>query len=747
MKNFYLNLYDIISRFHNGFVLLAIFLSIVSGIFVSKIQFDMSFRPLFADEDEMFVPTQNFENVFGQASGAHIGVILENDDVLTIPFLQKLKTLSTNVEKIKNISSVTSLTNFNYPLWTFKGIETRSLIPNILLNGDTLGHLFKKNILANPKIRKVILSEDGKKTLLLARLNIPLKDLEARRVIIGKFKKTILDAIPENTIARFTGVSIVENAYADIVFMSLIRSTLFTSIGLALALFLFFGRLSSIGVALAGVTISSPIVVGIMQIMGQNITIVNSMVPIMLLIIGVADAIHMEQSFIKYQKESIEIKGAARKMFGAMGLPCLMTAITTSVGFLSLRMANIEAIRDFGVNVAIGVIIVYLMNLIFVPYLLIHLPSKNINFTKWFTNSLDRYLNFSSHLVINHPKKIIITFLALMIYSIMVLPKLSMDQKFNEEVEKENSLRFNQMLLESEFTGFLGPEISVKLINDNYLWDEDVIDDISRFEEELRRHPDILQVRSYLDFLPDDIPAEFINKYLEDLTFDSATKNQIKEVFTIDGNWASIIVRTKDMGTKKAEIFNNWIKKTSDDILKNNYQVEMVGQWWLAQRGMMNILNDMLSSFVTACILILPLMILLLRDVRLFLVSLLPNFLPMLTALAFMATVGISIRIGTAMILAIALGIAIDDTIHFMIHLKEQDSKNNDKNKTVKLTIAQTGKAILYTSVILVIGFISMLSNDLIAIQDMGIVASFTIIMALVADIYFVPAIYLLTQK
>ena len=82
-----------------------------------------------------------------------------------------------------------------------------------------------------------------------------------------------------------------------------------------------------------------------------------------------------------------------------------------------------------------------------------------------------------------------------------------------------------------------------------------------------------------------------------------------------------------------------------------------------------------------------------------------------------------------------------------MIHLREQDSKSNDRNEIVKLTIAQTGKAILYTSVILVIGFISMLSNDLIAIQDMGIVASFTIIIALLADLFFVPAIYLIGKK
>tara|TARA_B110000438_G_C15690777_1_gene596667 strand:- start:99 stop:1067 length:969 start_codon:yes stop_codon:yes gene_type:complete len=322
-----------------------------------------------------------------------------------------------------------------------------------------------------------------------------------------------------------------------------------------------------------------------------------------------------------------------------------------------------------------------------------------------------------------------------------------MDQKFNEEVQLEHPIRFNQMLLEQEFTGFLGPEVSVKIINDNHLWDTDVMDNLSSFESALRNHPDILQVRSYLSYVPDDIPDSLVKIFLKDLRDDPILKYQIQEVITLDGKWASVIVRTKDMGTKKAKIFKDWIKEISTRELGPNFEVEMVGQWWLAQRGMMNILNDMLSSFVTACILILPIMALLLRNMRLFFISLLPNIFPMLAALAFMAIAGISVRIGTAMILAIALGIAIDDTIHFMIHLREQDSKSNDRNEIVKLTIAQTGKAILYTSVILVIGFISMLSNDLIAIQDMGIVASFTIIIALLSDLFFVPAIYLIGKK
>ena len=107
----------------------AISLSIVAGFFVSKIQFDMSFRPLFADEDEMFIPTQNFEDIFGEASGAHIGVILESENILTVPYLQKLEQLSDQVLELDHVTSVISLTHFDFPIWTPKGKEIRPLIP------------------------------------------------------------------------------------------------------------------------------------------------------------------------------------------------------------------------------------------------------------------------------------------------------------------------------------------------------------------------------------------------------------------------------------------------------------------------------------------------------------------------------------------------------------------------------------------------------------------------------------------
>ena len=745
MKIFYFKLHDQIVR--NQRVILSALgvLWVGAVVLVSQMQFDMSFRPLFADEDAMYAPTERFEAVFGEASGAYIGVILESEDILTQPYLRGLARVSDQVAQLQHVTAVISLTHFDFPIWTPTGSRTARLIPKSFLNSETPENSFLEKVRSHPKIKRVILSEDGKKTLLLARVNIPLKDLKGRRPVIRQFKKTVVAGIPLGTTMRFTGVSVVEEGYADIVLWSSIRSTVLTSTGLVLALFLFFGRLSSIAVALAGVSIASPITLALLHLIGQKITIINSMVPIMLLIIGVADAIHMEQSFMHYRNNGRSVSEAVRRMFGAMALPCLMTTVTTTIGFLSLRMANIGAIRDFGLNVGIGVVVVYLMNILLVPIVLLWLPSKQVGFTRWAGRGLEYFLNGTSRLVTGHAGKITFAFATFIAICVWLLPKLSLDQKFNEEVAADHPIRLNQALLDQEFTGFLGPEISVRPKKTSNFWSSEAMDQMRKFQDALREHPDVLHIRTYLDYLPEGMPHSSAQKVLSTLRKDSPLKYQVQEVINQDGKWASVIVRTNDMGTKRAGKFKDWIEEISIRHLGTDFEVEVVGQWWLAQRGMMNILSDMLWSFITACILILPIMALLLRSIRLFLVSLLPNLLPMLAALAFMAAAGISIRIGTAMILAIALGIAIDDTIHLMIQLREHNTEGKDRKEIVLRTLAQTGKAILYTSVVLVIGFGSMLSNELIAIQDMGIVAAVTIIIALISDLYLAPALYLLS--
>jgi predicted RND superfamily exporter protein len=248
----------------------------------------------------------------------------------------------------------------------------------------------------------------------------------------------------------------------------------------------------------------------------------------------------------------------------------------------------------------------------------------------------------------------------------------------------------------------------------------------------------VRSTRTFLDYLPEASDGERLLAWRAD----SPMALQLRELVDAEGRRASLIVRTADMGTTRARAFHDWLLATAARELGPEYRVDVVGQWWLAQEGMSHILDDLFRSLLSSGLVILPLMWLLLRDRALFLASLLPNVLPVLAALCFMALAGISLRIGTAMILAGSLGIAFDDSIHFMLRLKREARGAGTPLQAVGTTIAHTGKAVALTTLVLLAGFLSMCFSELHAIRDMGIVSMVAFVAGFLADLYLAPAVF-----
>ncbi len=158
------------------------------------------------------------------------------------------------------------------------------------------------------------------------------------------------------------------------------------------------------------------------------------------------------------------------------------------------------------------------------------------------------------------------------------------------------------------------------------------------------------------------------------------------------------------------------------------------------------LLRDMLISFATAMLIVIPILWIVMRELRLFVTAFVTNLLPLALPLAFMAAAGISLRIGTAVVLAIALGIVVDNTLHIVIRLRQQFAAGGETLEQVHLAMRATGRAVIFTTLTLVGGFLSMLSNQLLAIRDMGIVAAITFVGAMLADLLLLPALYLLLR-
>lgn len=744
VRSIYLRLYD---RLFTRPALVLSLVTVVAGAsatLVPRIGLDMSFRPLFGQNQAEVDATHRFEERFGQRSGAYIGAIV-TPDAWTPRFFEALAEASRDVARLGHVVEVVGLARLAEADWSAGSVRTEWVLePERLAPISEADFHTVLALKDDPSLERTLVSGDGSRTLLLARLSLPLEDLERRARVIRSFQGIVDEHLGRLAHRRWVGISVVEEAYARLVLSGLASSLVLTTLTLLGTLLVVFRRPAAVLSIMAGVSLALPVSLGAMVVRGQTITIVNSMVPTMIMIIGVADAIHMFECFAGHVRKGRTKDRAVRSMFGDMALPCLLTALTTTAGLLALEVAQIAALRDFGLNVAIGILAVYLANLFCLPALLTLLPDRWLLADRPDSSWLSRWRRSTSALIARLPGTVAISSAALILLCGLGVLRMNVDQRFNEDLADDHPVRVSQSIYEQEFTGFLGPELSVHRADGG-----PVLGDVDRrrlagLVGALEAIPGVIHVESVLDHLPDSVPEGLAVAGLLSLRDDPRMGLRVSDLVNGEARHTAVLVRTADIGSRRALELAEEIEHAAARQMGREYEVDVVGQWWLAQLGLSNMLADMLASFATSFVLVLPLLALTLRSMRLFVAGVIPNLLPMFFALGFMGWTGISVRVGTAMILAIALAIAVDDTIHVLVRIKDASTRSADPIEHVGVAIEHAGGAVLLTTIVLVVGFLSMRVNGLLAIQDMGVVAAATLTVALLADVYFLPAFYLI---
>ncbi len=741
LVDFFLKLYDRMTANRVVVMVVAGVVIATSSSFLMRVELDMSFNPFFSNDPIDNETTERLQKEFGTRLGAYIGVVIEREDAITASFLPALDALSADVERIDHVTEVISLARFPIPAWHAGGAGTTELFGSAM--DPDVDSLWSERSTSDV-VRGVILSRDGCKTLLLARLGLPMNDAPGRAVVIGEFKDTVRAHLQDEVTLRFVGYSVVEEIFSGIVLRSLAQTFALTFLTLMVLLWIVYRRAALVSAALIGVSVATPVSIGVMVLIGQKVTMINSIVPVVIMIIGAADAIHMIQSFLALRQRT-DKPDAIRRMFGETGLPCMLTTVTTACGFLGLTIARIDAIRDFGMNVAIGVVIVWIFNLVFIPALLSWVRDSRLEASEAVAGSAQRWAVANAGFVVKLRTAIVAGFVVLVAVAAGSVHKLDLNQYVNGEVSPDTPMRADQLVLEREFGGFLGPEIAVARRDlEPFEWARDVAT-LRSLEKAVSDIPDVDRVESVLDFIPDGLPPQLIGAGITGLRKSERLGIRMRTLIDQRQTRVSFTVHVSDNGTKRSEAVIDRIRDVAEVTLGTEYVATPYGGWYLGQTGMQNVSRDMLMSFATSMLLVLPILAFALGSVRLFVVSLIPNLMPMVFALAFSVWVGIPIRIGTAMVLAIAFGIAVDDTIHMMIRLKAEHRAGHGPVASVMVATAHTGVAILYSSIVLIAGFLTMLVNDVFAIQDMGVLAAATLLIAFLSDVYLAPALFLMS--
>ena len=497
--------------------------------------------------------------------------------------------------------------------------------------------------------------------------------------------------------------------------------------------------------------------IGLMVMLNIDFNIMTYIIPTLLFIIGIGDSVHF---LVKYFGTLSELKDKKKALFQTIekiGTAIFLTSITTSIGFASLIRSNIDIVRQFGIMTAAGVMFAFILTVTYLPAMIMLFKQTPITKLKSYTlgfriNILKGFIK----IVRSYPKPIIIFTFFFAIFSMIGASKINSHNSLMDDLKPGTKLYDDIMIAEERMGAILPLEIIVSINNDNSNEINDIRDPIflqhlDKLQKYISSIDDIGKMISMVDHI-----KEF-NRAMNDgnNTFYSIPNSRSAITQTIliygekfnaltnfDYSKARITGRVKDIDSKRA----SEIKTDIYDYVKNNMpdymKVEITGTTFLALATNDYLVSDLTTSFVAAFILITLVMIILFKSVPITLISVIPNTIPMLAMAAIMGYFDIILRPPTAMTFAVAFGIAVDDTIHYLTRYRmELSTLKWDYRLANDRTIMTTGLALITTTGILVTGFLILVFSSFTPTADFGLLAALTILIALVCDLTFLPAL------
>ncbi len=774
------------------FVFIILLITLISfGYYSKDFRLDASSETLLIEGDPDLQYLKEITNRYGSKEFLVL-THTPNDNMITDNSINNLLSLKYKLQSLEWVHSV--VTVLDVPLLNNSDTPLQERLTNFKTlkdDGVDKDRGFKE-ILSSPVFRNFVISEDGKTSGII----VYIKQNEKLKEIKDKSKKEIellKDEIKKQNHKNILEIREVIKSYDDIGkiylggipmiaddMMTFIKSDIIV-FGLGVFLFIVatlwfvFRNLIWIIVPISSCFFSVIIMMGFLGLVGWKVTVISSNFIALMLILTMAMNIHLTTRFIQLRKNypnknNYEIISlTTKKMF----LPILYTALTTIIAFLSLIFSEIKPIIDFGFMMTFGLITSFIVTFTLLPTLLNFV--KQINFQKKVEDSKITF--FLGNISLNFKKLIFLTSGIVIILSLVGISKLEVENSFINYFSKKTEIYKGMKLIDEKLGGTTPLEIILKFPKKNkeklegddefedwgdegnddekYWFTKDKIDIISNVHGYLDNLPETGKVLSFSSIV--DVATQLNNnKPLGTLEMgvlytkipENIRTEIIDPYISIEDNEARINLRIIDSQDDLRR--NELIKKINYD-LKNKFNLND-DQFKLA--GVLILFNNLLQSLFKSQILTLGLVmvgifamfVILFRNVKLSLIGVVPNFIAAFFILGIIGIIGIPLDMMTITIAAITIGIAVDNSIHYIYRFKEEFNKIKDYKKTLQICHSTVGVAILNTSITIVFGFSILVLSKFIPTIYFGIFTGLAMLLAMISVLTLLPSLILVIK-
>ena len=785
------NLYEntILKNPKSIFVILLITL-ITFGYFSKDFRLDASSETLLIDGDPDLEYLKKINNRYGSKEFLVL-TYTPNEGMVTDRSINNLLSLKYKIQSLDWVHSVITL--LDIPLLSNSDAPLQERLEDFktLKDEDVDKKRGFKEILDSPVFRNFVISKNGKTSGIIVNIkkNIPLEDVENKsKDEIEKYR----DQIKKQNHANILEIRDVIKSYEDIGkiylggipmiaddMMTFIKSDIIV-FGLGVLLFIVatlwfvFKKLIWIVVPISSCFFSVIIMMGLLGLLGWKVTVISSNFIALMLILTMAMNIHMSTRFLQLRKSntnktSLEILTlTTSKMFW----PILYTVLTTIIAFLSLIFSEIKPIIDFGWMMTLGLITSFIITFTLLPTLLSFAPTKNILVNE---DDKSRITNLFKNLSLNYQTPIFIVTIVVIGLSIFGISKLEVENSFINYFSKNTEIYKGMKLIDEELGGTTPLEVILKFPkaekeeneeendfedwgdesekdNEKYWFTKDKVDRIKNVHNYLDSLPQIGKVLSFSSII--DVATQLNNnKPLGTLEMgvlyskipDSIKTEIIDPYISIKDNEARISLRIIDSQENLRR--NDLINKINFD-LQNELGIQK-DKYKLA--GVLILFNNLLQSLFKSQILTLGLVmigiftmfLILFKNIKLSLIGVVPNFIAAFFILGIIGLLGIPLDMMTITIAAITIGIAVDNSIHYIYRFKEEFSKIRDYKKTLTACHLTVGAAILNTSITIVFGFSILVLSKFIPTIYFGVFTGLAMLLAMISVLTLLPSLLL----
>ncbi len=728
-----------------------------------KVQLSYEMSKMLPAFDSTSIQYEKFRTQFGE-DGSVFFVGIQDENLFELEKFNAWYDLTDEIKTIKGVQEVISIGKI-FNLVKNKEKKKFDFVPVVQEKPKTQEELdkIKKKIYALPFYNGLLYNKETNVSMMMITLDKEMLNTKYRVQLIYNIRDR-LDAFGQqyDVDVHYSGLPYIRTVTSKKIEDELNFFIYASLIIASIILFIFFRSFKAVFFTIIIVIINVVWVMGTISFLGYKITILTGILPPLLIVIVVENCIFLLNKYhTEYKSHGNKVKSLSR-MVARIGNANLLTNATTAAGFGAFMVTGNKILVEFGLVASISILVAYLLTLFLIPIFFSYLNPPGKKHIKHLDKSIvGKILDKVVHVVLHYRLIVYIGAAVIVFIGVLGTSKLKTTGNIVDDIPHKDPLYVDLMFFEEHFKGVMPLEITIDTKKKKGVIRLSTLKKIEKLQEILANYPELSKPVSLVEVakfskqayfngnvnkyaLPNNQEKNFIMGYIPKFE-DGDEKSLINSFVDEDLSITRISVQMANIGTRDIDRIINELKPQIDKLFPSRkYEVNITGTSVVFLKGTNYLVGNLMTSLLLALGIICGLMALLFTSARMIGISLIPNIIPQLMTAGMMGFFAISIKPSTILIFSIALGISVDNAIHFLSRYRLQLKLNNwNIKESVIAALRETGYSMIYSSVVLFFGFAIFTQSSFGGTEAMGYLISFTLLVALLSNLFILPTLLL----